>query len=116
MPFADERKGSIQICALSSPALTVENGCVKRADGDKPGIAEDEVVEKAHLSNLGEGDKPFGEREIRLAGHGIAGWMVVRNHNGDRAPPNRLLEDVAGKSRGGIRRTCLLYTSPSPRD
>ena len=33
------------------------------------------MVEKSHLRDPGESDELFGEREIRLAGRGIAGKM-----------------------------------------
>ena len=62
------------------------------------------MVKEAYLRDLGEGGEPFGELEVCLAGLGVARRMVVRDHDGHRAPLERLLEYVAGEGRSGVRR------------
>ncbi len=62
------------------------------------------MVEKAYFRDLGESDEPFCELDVGLAGLGVARRMVVRDHNGHRAPLERLFEYVAGKGRSGVRR------------
>ena len=62
------------------------------------------MVEEADFGNLGKFGKPLGELEVGLAGRGVARRMVVRDHDGHRAPLERLFEYVAGERRSGIRR------------
>ena len=62
------------------------------------------MIEEADFGNSGEGDETLGKLEIGFAGLGVARRMVVRHHDGDRAPLKRLLKYVACKSRSGIRR------------
>ena len=62
------------------------------------------MVEESYLRDLGEGDEPLGELAVCPAGLGVARRMVVRDHDGHRAPLERLLEYVAGEGRSGVRR------------
>lgn len=62
------------------------------------------MVEEADFSNFGKLDKPLGELDVGLTGRGVAGRMVVRDHDCHRAPLERLFEYIAGERRRGIRR------------
>ena len=62
------------------------------------------MIKKAYLRDLGEGGEPFSEIDVGLAGLGVARRMVVRHHDGDRAPFERLLEHVASEGRSGVSR------------
>ena len=52
----------------------------------------------------------FGRKEISIAEHEMPGLMATREKYG----PSKPLAGV--KIMGSLHMTCLLYTSPSPRD
>ena len=66
-------------------------------------LADDYKVADINLAD-------FGRKEIDIAEHEMPGLMSVRAKYGEEKP----LQGV--RIMGSLHMTCLLYTSPSPRD
>ena len=65
---------------------------------------DDEMVEEVDLRDFAKLDEAAGEVEIGFAWFEIAGGMVVRDHDGMRAPFERFLEDITRESQRRIGR------------